>query len=303
MPVIPAFAYPRAGLLGNPSDLYGGMGIGFCLSNWSVQLQLDSDRSPGDEIDLLRAARRMLAQEFPKLAEELLAGNGFRLEFQSDIPRQVGLSGSSAIVLAALRAMNQHLKLDLTCGDLGQLAWHAEAFELGITAGPMDRQIQTFEGLLWMDFARGRVQRLTDLALPPMRILIDPEPGQESGGVHAPVRERWKNGEMGVRTTMAAFRPLVERGLRALRLGDFDDLRVCVDHNFDLRASLFPIAERDRCMIELARQYGAAAKFCGSGGAVLVLPGPETELEMFEQQAVESGFHCIVPQVITEPSS
>lgn len=51
-------------------------------------------------------------------------------------------------------------------------------------------------------------------------------------------------------------------------------LAALMDRNFDLRRCMFgdtALGARNLRMVELARSHGAAAKFPGSGGAVLVL--------------------------------
>jgi glucose-1-phosphate thymidylyltransferase len=60
-----------------------------------------------------------------------------------------------------------------------------------------------------------------------------------------------------------------DAGRAALTARDRAAFLACVDRNFDLRAAVFPIAAADRALIELGRSLGAAAKFPGSGGAVL----------------------------------
>ena len=66
-----------------------------------------------------------------------------------------------------------------------------------------------------------------------------------------------------------------------------------MNENFDLRAALFPIADRDHELVAIARAHGSAAKFCGSGGGVVgVLDGNTAELEALYREA---GFSFLVP--------
>jgi hypothetical protein len=83
-----------------------------------------------------------------------LPSRGFRLSYDTNIPRQAGLSGSSAIVTAALSC------LEAFFGDVytlpkplrPALVLAAES-ALGITAGLQDRVVQTYEGAVFMDFS------------------------------------------------------------------------------------------------------------------------------------------------------
>ena len=76
----------------------------------------------------------------------------FRITYATTIPRQAGMSGSSAIVIAAMRAMMKWFGVEIAPRDLAEMALKAETEDLGITAGPMDRVIQAYEGVVHMDF-------------------------------------------------------------------------------------------------------------------------------------------------------
>lgn len=308
-----ATAWPRAGLLGNPSDLYQGRGIGFTFEDFHAAVECrpsdvadrgdlnliesggalySTDRQP-PEATILQAARSVLHAW--NVDEE--AQGRFALSLNCDIPQQLGLSGSSAIIIAALRAVSAFLQIDTTPEEVATLALRAENEFMGIAAGPMDRVVQAHEGVVAMDFADGAVQRLDPALLPPVAILMDRNPGQDSGSVHAPVRERWEAGDPEVRGVMAEFRPLVERGLACLQAGDVRGVMECVNRNFDLRAQVFPIGARDRVVIDRVRSLGAASKFCGSGGAILAVHEDSAVLDEVCLQVVGDGFEGIRPHV------
>lgn len=285
--------FPRAGLLGNPSDLYGGRGIGFTFSDFEAVVRLERGIPDPGELELFGAARDVLADRGAEEAED----RTLRFSFESTIPRQAGLSGSSALVIGALRALAEVLGVELEAGEFADLALRAENDVLGVTAGPMDRVIQAYGGVLSMDFESGGVEPVASELMPALRMLIDPEPGEDSGVVHTPVRERWEEGEPEVRLTMASFRPLVERGLAALVDRDLERLCDCVDENFELRRRVFPIGERDLRMVELGRAHGCAAKFCGSGGAVLLVPRSGVDLASLGGLGADEGFRFLEPSL------
>lgn len=245
------------------------------------------------EAPILQAVRVIL----PELGISQAQQGKFKLSLRCDIPQQLGLSGSSAIIIACLRAVCSGLSIPVEGAHIAELALRVETEIMGIAAGPMDRMIQSHEGLIAMDFANGEIERLDANLLPPVAILMDGNPGADSGSVHAPVRELWEAGDPEVRAVMAEFRPLVERGLAALKAGDTATLIECVNRNFDLRAQVFPIAQRDRKIIEIARLLGAGSKFCGSGGAILAVhedPGVVDELCL---RVIGEGFQGLRPQI------
>ncbi len=292
-------AFARAGLLGNPSDSYGGKTIAFSVRNFSAQVSVE----PSDclEIDD-RLAAPLLKAAFGRFeAHTGKPSAPMRISLVTDVPFQVGLAGSSAIVIAALRALSAAHASPLDPFDQSELALAAEAADLGIAAGPMDRVIQAYEGLLHMDFGEYRspacYTRLDVSSLPPLLIAWDPGGGEHSGSVHAELRDRWQRGEADVRTTMQIFGELVDEGESALRDGDFARLRRAVDRNFETRAKLFRIADRDREMVELARRHGAAAKQCGSGGACLAVLAAEPDAQTLTAAYRDAGYLTLRPVI------
>ena len=295
MPAVETSAYARAGLLGNPSDIYGGRGIGFAIADLGVDVRLEEAGGVQLPNELLAAGWRFFQRE------EAVEERPFKITFESTIPYQCGLAGSSAILIAALRAWSRWFEHPLSTERIAELAWRTEVDELGIRAGPLDRLTQAHQGLVFTDFARpldpdATVPLDPDL-LPRCVLAWDPEPGEASGFVHQTVHGRWERGDPEVRAVVRELATLADDGRAALEGRDVPGLRELVNRNFDLRASLFAISPRDRRMIELGRELGAATKFCGSGGSVLALPRSFDELEPLRRAYQDSNFLAIVPTV------
>lgn len=100
------------------------------------------------DTELLEATVRALQARRPELIHEPAA-----MSFETNIPRQVGLSGSSAIIMAALRAFAQRSNTEWDLVELARTTLEVETQVLGWAAGPQDRVVQAFTGLLDMDFA------------------------------------------------------------------------------------------------------------------------------------------------------
>ena len=325
-----AFARPRVGLLGNPSDLYGGKVVGFTFDAFEAATRL-KPRAGGIELEvvgsslafdswsalvagldpaemhggakLIAAALKRLMLHAPHLAD--LADDdpraAFGATFSTDVPRQAGLSGSSAIVIASLRALAGWFEVECSPFELSEMALAAENDDLGITAGPQDRVIQAYGGLVAMDFTGQRApeayRRLDPALLPAMLVVWRDEPGTSSAHVHHDVRERWLADDATVRALMARFPGIVDRGLMALEAQDLATLTDVIDENFDTRAEVFPIADLDREMIEVGRGEGAATKFCGSGGAVLAVPREPLAIGALEEAYRAAGMRTVRPRV------
>ncbi len=300
MASLTASAQARVGLLGNPSDLYGGRGLGFAVAGLGATVTLTDASTTSLPNELLRAGFDLFAGELDVLGITADA-RPFALTFTSDIPFQAGLSGSSALLVAALRAWSRWFGVPLTPSRLAELAWRTENERLHIRAGPLDRLVQAHEGLLAMDFAHpfadGAVERLDASLLPPLLLAWHGIPSPSSGDVHAPVWARFQAGDRAVRAAMTALAENADAGRAALLARDHAAFRACVDRNFELRASVFPIAPADRELVALGRSLGAAAKFPGSGGAVLFACRDEPQRAQVAAACRAHGHTTFVPTV------
>jgi hypothetical protein len=54
-------------------------------------------------------------------------------------------------------------------------------------------------------------------------------------------------------------------------------------------------------MVAVARQYGAAAKLCGSGGAIVGALAPESDMEAIARALRERGFEVLRPRIALPP--
>lgn len=225
----------------------------------------------------------------------------FELRYETDVPRQVGLAGSSAIVTATLRALCTWFDTPIVPADAAELAWAAELQDLRIACGAMDRVIQSYEGVVLMDLAEPRTPasyvRLDPDLLPPLFVAFDRRGGEASSRAHGDLRTRWERGDTKVHTVMRRLRDLVDEGLRCLQVADHSGFGTLVRENFGLRSQIYPVAERDRQMVSIADCHGLPAKLCGSGGAVVgVLDTPALPPDLVDAYAHE-GFTALVPEI------
>lgn len=300
--IITTHAFARAGLVGNPSDGYFGKTISFIIRNFQATVHLwesphfeivptHGDLAKFDSVrDFLRDQRlhgyyggiRLVKAAIKKFFDycaknDLATHDGnFTIDFASTIPRLVGLSGSSAIVIATLRALMQYYKVDVPKYYLPTLTLSVERDELGIAAGLQDRVIQSYEGIVYMDFEKehlekygyGRYEELHPPRMPPLYVAFDPRRAEVSDVPHRNLRELYNRGDPTVVQAMQTFRDLTDRGREALMSGNWDALGEVINANFDLRRSIMNIAPENLRMVEVARSTGASAKFAGSGGAI-----------------------------------
>jgi glucuronokinase len=304
-------AYARAGLVGNPSDGYHGKTISLIVRNFCAEAVLyeweDLELVWTDQnqhrftsihelvndvklhgyfggIPLIKATIKKFA-EYCQQQGHALHRRNFSIRFETNIPRQVGLAGSSAIIVATLRCLMDFYQVQIPKEVQPSLVLAVETEELGITAGLQDRVIQVFEGLVYMDFAKERMQQLNGFAcglyerldpswLPPLYLAYIARDASEfvqpTYAVHTPLRVRFQQGEPAVVEAMKTFAHLAEQGRAALLARDHERLAAIIDTNFDVRRSILPHMLAGQIqMVEAARSVGASAHFAGSGGAIL----------------------------------
>lgn len=295
-------AFARIGLLGNPSDAYRGKAIALSLYEFSAEIKLEATEKPGVFLSPKDLASDLIAATCARYARHVelpTSHAGYAVQVASTIPFQAGLAGSSAIVIACLRALGNVFDRKLDAFALSEIALAVEVDDLGIAAGPMDRAIQAYEGALHMDFTRERSDasytRLDGGSLPPMLVAWDPRGGEASGRVHSDVRERWLRGDAELVAAMREFGTLVDTGMEALENDDAAAFRQVIDRNFDARCELFPVAARDLEMVALARSQGAAAKLCGSGGAVVAVLSKARHAAALAAVLAEAGYPSCTP--------
>lgn len=264
-------AFARAGLLGNPSDGYFGRTLSVVLRDFEARVALEESSEiavEGPETSLVTASIKVF-HDYCRRQGIPLQDRGFTAVYETSIPRQVGLGGSSAIATATFRALMAFHEVEIPKEAQIGLIMSAEVDELGGVAGPQDRVIQVFEGLVYMDFSPVRYEPMDPGLLPPLYLAYWPEGAEASQRVHGDLRARWEAGGVGVAETLDQIAALATAGREALLAGDHEAMSHLMNENFDLRRRIMDVAERDVALVERARGLGASAKLPGSGGAIV----------------------------------
>jgi glucuronokinase len=328
-------AYARAGLVGNPSDGYHGKTISISVRNFHAEVVLyewedvelilsDEDQSRFRSVqELARDVKlhgyyggiRLVKATIKKFVEfcgrqgHRLHDRNFSIRYHSTIPRQVGLAGSSAIIVATLRCLIDFYQTPIPLEIQPSLAMAVETEELGIAAGLQDRVIQVYEGLVYMDFGRERMQdlggyrygiyeRLDPALLPPLYIAYKDEVSEPTEVFHNDIRARYHRGEVKVVEAMSKFAALAAQARDALLAGDRPRLALLMNENFDTRRSIYQLPAAQVEMVEVARRVGASAKFAGSGGAIIGSYQDEAMLEKLQVQLSRIGCVVMKPRVM-----
>jgi glucuronokinase len=280
-------ALARAALAGNPSDGYGGAVLAVTLERWRAEAEAAPagrlEVSP--ESSLVEATVRRFSRELDARATRTA------IRWRTSIPVGVGLAGSSALVIAVVRALCDLYGTRLDRTDLAALALAVETEDLGVVAGLQDRVAQAYEGLVFMDFGAGnRYEPLDPELLPPLLVAWRTDAGGHSGEIHASLKQRHRAGERLVHETMASLADAAREARGALVERDLARFARCVDRTFELRKQVIALDSRCVEMVELARRHGACANYTGSGGAIVAASvGGPAELDAAERALSAAG--------------
>jgi glucuronokinase len=272
-----ARAYARAALVGNPSDGYGGRTIAYTFRDLCADVAVRTARRL--TIDAKRGEAALLEAAHGRFAAYCAEHGGeaapCMLSVRSTIPPEVGLAGSSAIVVATLRALGSFNSVQIPKAVLPTVALAAEE-DLGIPAGLQDRVAQVYEGLVYMDFdpehlalrGHGRYERLDSNLLEHAYVAWSPRAKVSSATFHGELRRRFRSGDADVIAALGELGELVNAARTCLRGGDSAGLDAIINANFDLRRRLGPLDPTHVRMVEVARAAGASANYAGSGGSI-----------------------------------
>jgi glucuronokinase len=330
--VISTKAYPRVGLIGNPSDGYYGKTISFAFGNFRAEVVLyetpeleilasEKDRSRFDSLgELVRDVKlhgyyggiRLLkatVKRFNDYCEEnqiRLHEKNFTIRYRSNIPHGVGLAGSSAIITACLRALMTFYGVRIAEHTQANLILSAEVDELNIAAGLQDRVIQVYEGLVYMDFGKelmdtqgyGRYERLDPGLLGRLYVAYREDLSEPTEVFHNNMRARFERGEKEVTRAMRYWASLADKVRRCLLAGEFGKISPLLNANFDRRRKVYRLGRENIQMIEAARAAGASAKFTGSGGAIVGTYRDDKMYDRLKRELRKLRIKVIKPKVV-----
>lgn len=337
MQIIRQCAHARAGLLGNPSDGYFGKTISFLVRDFYAKVILyewenielipsQEDHSRFQTVDeltrdvrlhgyyggirLVKATIKRFVEFCANRAQQGESGyelhdRKFSIRYETNIPRQVGLAGSSAIIVATLRALMEFYQVAIPKRVQPSLVLSVENSELGISAGLQDRVIQVYGGLVYMDFGRdvmeevcgldcGVYEPLDPTQLPPMYVAYATDVSEPTEALHRPLRALYDQGDPKVVAAMERFASYAVDAREYLSRGETHRLAELIDANFDTRATVCDLHHEHVKMIEAARNAGASAKYAGSGGAIVGTYQDEQMYERLCQSFDRLSFSCKV---------
>jgi galactokinase/mevalonate kinase-like predicted kinase len=205
----------RANLIGNPSDQYGGSTLA-CTVPLRARVELEPAdatvvATAGEERRLEKAVDLALCGDLFDVARAVLAGLGpplprAHIRYASEVPLQSGLAGSTALVVALLRALHAWRGEEpASLHELAEEAREIERIQLGVTCGYVDQYLCSFGGFRFVEFAGKSPELERSAGVEPFAsveaieaplpfVLAFTGKRHSSDGVHRPIRARWVAG-------------------------------------------------------------------------------------------------------------
>jgi len=332
--IIRTKSYPRAALIGNPSDGYFGKTIAFVFSNFSADITLYEtplleirpnyhDHTVFESMkQLVRNVKkygyyggvRLLKAALKKFYEYCsehsirLENVNFTIEYSSSIPHSLGLAGSSAIITACMKALMQFFKVDIPKPILANLVLSVEKDELAIPAGLQDRVAQAYEEPVYMNFDRsimetqgyGDYQTLDARLFKNIFIAYNISLSEGTEVTHNNFRYKYENGDKDVLQAIGEWAELTVKVMDLLKAGQSNSIAPLMNRNFDLRCSVMNINPAHQKMVQVARSVGASAKFTGSGGAIIGTYEDDIMFDVLKVRLNAEGIEVIKPRIVTQ---
>jgi galactokinase/mevalonate kinase-like predicted kinase len=302
----------RAGIIGNPTDMYGGAVLS-CSVGMRARVTVtpapelvletagqectiasrDDLRPQGDRFDLPRAILDYM--RLPPLA--------CRVRYESEIPLRSGMSGSTALVVAILQALLAWQGEYPNGYSLAERARYIELNYLKVVCGYQDAYMCTFGGLNYMDFRGKQFYRSAEAELfatieplddyvPELPFVLGFTGVQHSSGeVHRPIRERWLEGEMAVVKSYERITEIARMGKKALLMADWPTLGRLMNENHAVQRDLGGSGEPNERLIGAALEVGAlGAKLAGAGsGGTIIALWPWEDASPLEEALRQAG--------------
>ena len=289
--IVRASAPGRCGVVGNPSDIYGGVVLSCSVPAraWcEIETGVDSIL-PDDPTLWLAATKR-----FPIERGAVRWG--------SDVPRSSGLAGSTALLAATLacvlaaRKESPDLESDEGRATFAELVRDVEKHDAGVQCGFQDAYMAVFGGLQRMKFSGkspedvGPLARMEGIHADLPFLLVTTGVQRLSGSVHGPVIERWLAGDESIKSAIDEITDLGRKGCAALLNEDLMTLASTMNRNQELIAGWGGSGEAiDRLVRDCMESGAMAAKLAGAGmgGTVIAL---SQDVELLQAKLAGLGY-------------
>ncbi|MHC4409795.1 MAG: GHMP family kinase ATP-binding protein [Planctomycetota bacterium] len=219
-----------------------------------------------------------------RLIEAILPDIGLELRVRSNVPRQSGLGGSSALAVAIGGALTQYAHGTVDADHFLRFVQNMETRLLGLPTGYQDYYPAIYGGVQSLTATMNGVRRRTipeaDEFLGRYLLLADTRMEHQSGMNNWEVLRAFLDGDKAVRGAMNRINECAYAMEKAIRAADLDATAEALEEEWQARRTLAPVVSNERveALIAAARGAGArAANVCGAGGGgcIALMAEPE----------------------------
>jgi galactokinase len=207
--------------------------------------------------------------------------HGFEAVLDSNIPIGAGLSSSAAISVAFAKAMNQMFQLNLSHGDIAELAYRAEHDDLCISCGRMDQYAIAYGGVTFIE--TGEKPHVTKLPIKQLPVVVgDSQELRQAKVILNRIREQINAKDSTVLKAFDIIYQGVLEGRDALVAGDFEKVGKLMCQQQKVENVLHAATPKLNALCKAAVKAGAlGAKQMGAGGGgcmLAICPGKQKQV-------------------------
>jgi galactokinase len=216
--------------------------------------------------------------------------SGFEATITSQIPVSAGMSSSTALCIAFIRALCQTYDISLTTAEIAELSFLVEREDLNIECGRMDQYAIAFGGVTFIDTGPAPGVEIIPVSSLPI-VVADTQETHDTQKLQLWLQDRLRAGEKKLIDSLNRVVNLVEKGKDALLCGDLVTLGKLMDQQQIEENIMGTSTERlnSFCRTAIgAGAWGAKQMGAGGGGCTVALCPPE-KIKFVQDSLIASG--------------
>jgi len=285
--------------------VYGIPAIVSAIGKYTVAKVVSIDKSGWSLIDNRKATPRYKEEKINQQKDSInkilkkmnidLSKKGIEITLDGTLYCASGIGASAASCVAIVRALSEHLDLDLSDEEINEIAFEGEKGYHGSPSG-IDNTASTFGGLIW--FEKGENTVIEKISIPAPIEIVMGNTGKvaDTSAAVAGVRERKEKNPEKYKEIFDRAENIAYLAKNALLNEDHRELGKLMNESHKLLQQIEVSSRELDFLVKLARDNGAiGAKLTGGGlGGSIIALTPEKRLQEEVANAIEKeGFQTL----------
>jgi galactokinase len=231
-------------------------------------IDLQEEYRLGDDLTL-DTPLRYLKAVFLRFQDRI--PSGFEVVINSQIPVSAGMSSSTALCIAFIRALSAAYDFSLKTSEIAEISYLVEREDLGIECGRMDQYAIAYGGVTYIDTGpTPSVENIPSVSLPV--VVADTQDAHNTQEIQLWLQDRLRADDRVLVDSLLRVVDLVNKGRRALLNGDLAALGGLMSTQQREENIMGTATDRINLFCEEAEKAGAwGAKQMGAGGGGCVV--------------------------------